>query len=88
MVCPGLFPVFFCGAPPYPGVTTSGAPSKLENFQAHPQQPAAHSSPHTITIRQQHSQQQTTTADFFFFFLCTSLCAVAAAAVQSAGSRV
>ena len=88
MVCPGLVPGYFCGAPPYPGVTTSGPPSKLKKFQAHPQQPAAHSSPHTITIRQQHSQQQTTTADLSFFFLCTSLCAVDAAAVQGEGSRV
>ena len=41
----------------------AGPPPKLKKFEAHPQQPAAHSSPHTITIRQQHSQQQTTTAD-------------------------
>ena len=68
MVCPGLFPGYFRGAPPCPGVTTSGPPSKFKKFQAHPQQPSAHSSPHTITIRQQHSQQQTTTADLFFFF--------------------
>ena len=73
MVCPGLFPGYFCGAPPYPAVTTSGPPSKLKKFQAHPQQPAAHSSPHTITIRQQHSQQQTITADFFFFSLHKSV---------------
>ena len=70
-----VIPGFFCGAPPYPGVTTSGPPSNSKNSKH------THSSQQHIAVRTPSPSDSNTAnsrpkQQTLFFFFSAQVCAL------------